>query len=103
MPTASRWRSSTLDGGDCCPAHWGRPGRGDVMPELPDNCDGLSAPPHGSRRSDPPGFAAWSTPEWVVISGGPDADPEVRQTYRSAGAQVLNTGQLGAVQFCLNR
>ena len=79
------------------------PGLEDVIAEPPVDCDVLMAPHHGSRRSDPPGFAAWSTPEWVVISGGADADPEVQQTYRSAGAQVLNTGQLGAVQFCLNR
>jgi competence protein ComEC len=79
------------------------PGLEDVMAELPYDCDVVLAPHHGSRRSDPPGFAAWCTPEWVVISGGADADPTVRQTYRSAGARVLNTGQLGAVQLCLNR
>jgi len=59
------------------------------------------APHHGSRRSDPPGFAAWSTPEWVVISGGPDADPSVTHTYQQAGAQVLNTGHEGGVEFSI--
>ena len=49
---------------------WNRPGLEDVMAELPYDCDVLLAPHHGSRQSDPPGFAAWSTPEWVVISGG---------------------------------
>ena len=63
------------------------PGLEDVMAELPYDCDVLMAPHHGSRRSDPPGFAAWSTPEWVVISGGADAEGEVRQTYQSAGAR----------------
>ncbi len=79
------------------------PGLEEVIAELPIDCDLLMAPHHGSRRSDPPGFAAWSTPEWVVISGESDSDSEVQRAYRSAGAEVLNTGQLGAVQFCLNR
>jgi len=69
------------------------------MAELPYDCDVLLAPHHGSRRSDPPGFAAWSTPEWVVVSGGFDADPSVTQTYQQAGARVLNTGHDGAVEF----
>jgi competence protein ComEC len=75
------------------------PGLDDVMAELPYDCDVLLAPHHGSRRSDPPGFAAWSTPEWVVVSGGFDADPSVTQTYQQAGARVLNTGHDGAVEF----
>jgi competence protein ComEC len=79
------------------------PGLEDVMAELPVDCDVLMAPHHGSRRSDPPGFAAWSTPEWVVISGGADADPEVRRSYELAGAQVLNTGEVGAVEFAMRR
>jgi competence protein ComEC len=79
------------------------PGLEDVMAELPYDCDVLMAPHHGSRRSDPPGFAAWSSPEWVVISGGSDADPGVRRTYRSAGAEVLNTGEVGAVDFYIQR
>src|SRR6185369_9808510 len=44
------------------------PGLDDVMAEEPYDCDVLLAPHHGSRRSDPPGFAAWSTPKWVVLS-----------------------------------
>ena len=79
------------------------PGLEDVIAELPYDCDVLMAPHHGSRRSDPPGFAAWSTPEWVVISGGADADAEVEQTYAAGGAKVLNTGKLGAIEFELGR
>jgi competence protein ComEC len=77
------------------------PGLDDVMAELPYDCDVLLAPHHGSRQSDPPGFAAWSTPEWVVISGGFAAEPDVRATYQRAGARVLNTGQAGAVLFSI--
>jgi competence protein ComEC len=76
------------------------PGIEDVMAELPYDCDVLLAPHHGSRRSDPPGFAAWSTPNWVVISGGGGDDVRpVVETYERAGANVLHTNQCGAVHF----
>ena len=72
------------------------------MAELPYDCDVLMAPHHGSRRSDPPGFAAWSTPEWVLISGGGGDEIEpVQKTYERFGAVVLPTNELGAVRFTL--
>jgi beta-lactamase superfamily II metal-dependent hydrolase len=76
------------------------PGIDDVMAEAPYDCDVLLAPHHGSRRSDPPGFSAWSKPEWVVLSGGGGelAAPVIR-TYEEAGARVLVTNEVGAVQF----
>jgi competence protein ComEC len=79
------------------------PGIEAVMAELPYDCDVLLAPHHGSRRSDPPGFAAWSTPEWVVISGG-GHDDDIRPvvgTYEQAGAQVLLTNLSGMIRFSL--
>jgi competence protein ComEC len=76
------------------------PGIEAVMAELPYDCDVLLAPHHGSRLSDPPGFAAWSTPNWVVISGGDRDDIEpVVQTYEQAGARVFQTDQHGLVSF----
>lgn len=76
------------------------PGLEDLIAETPYDCDILMAPHHGSRRSDPPGFAAWSTPEWVVISGGGGDEIEpVMRTYERAGAQVLATTDVGTVQF----
>jgi competence protein ComEC len=75
------------------------PGLEDLTAELPRDCDVLLAPHHGSRRSDPPGFAAWSTPEWVVVSGGDgDVAPSV-QSYETAGAAVFQTYLDGAVEF----
>lgn len=76
------------------------PGIDDVMAELPYHCDVLLAPHHGSRRSDPPGFAAWSTPNWVVLSGGGGelVEPVIR-TYEHEGARVLVTNEVGAVHF----
>jgi competence protein ComEC len=80
------------------------PGLEDVMAELPYDCDVLLAPHHGSRRSDPPGFAAWSTPEWVVISGGGGDEvlPVVR-TYEQAGAEVMRTNERGTLHFSIER
>ena len=78
------------------------PGLEDVIAELPYDCDVLLAPHHGSRQSDPPGFAAWSTPEWVVISGtGNDEIEPVVNTYRRGGADVLQTNKRGAVRVLL--
>jgi competence protein ComEC len=73
------------------------------MAELPYDCDVLMAPHHGSRQSDPPGFAAWSTPELVVISGGHDDSVDsVTETYSRAGARVVKTHERGRVHVRLN-
>ena len=78
------------------------PGLDDLLAELPYDCDVLLAPHHGSRQSDPPGFAAWSTPEWVVISGGRSEEVgPVVATYRQAGAKVLRTHETGTVRLSL--
>jgi competence protein ComEC len=79
------------------------PGLEDVIAEQPYNCDVVLAPHHGSRYSDPPGFAAWSTPEWVVISGGRgDEVASVIATYEDEGAQVVRTHDFGLVKFTID-
>jgi competence protein ComEC len=66
----------------------------------PYDCDVLLAPHHGSPRSDPPGFAAWCRPEWVVISAAPGVYSEsANLSYEEAGAGVLSTAESGAVTF----
>lgn len=78
------------------------PGLDDLMAEAPYDCDILLAPHHGSRRSDPPGFATWTTPEWVVISGGGGDDiRNVVETYERTGAQALPTNDDGTIRFNL--
>lgn len=67
------------------------------------NYDVVLAPHHGSARSDPPGFAAWSHPEHVIISGGSHQDPTVPRDYRSSGAQVYRTSECGAVTVRLGK
>lgn len=61
-------------------------------------CDLLQAPHHGGRTSNPPLLAEKTDPDWVVISESP-LHPQVicKQVYESAGAQVLHTGNDGAV------
>jgi competence protein ComEC len=75
-----------------------------MLAEEPLDCAVLQAPHHGSRRSNPPGLAAWCTPEWVVVSGSTRWDPTpIRQTYEAAGAAVLHTAERGAVQITVDR
>jgi competence protein ComEC len=74
------------------------PGIERVMADVPVDCDVLLAPHHGSEQSDPPGFAAWSTPEWVVMSGRrPARTLASHRSYEDAGAAVFHTALDGAV------
>jgi competence protein ComEC len=75
------------------------PGLDDVLAERPYDADLLLAPHHGSRFSDPPGMATWSSPEFVVISGSrADWQPAVAEAYSSRGGQVLHTAHTGAIR-----
>jgi competence protein ComEC len=81
------------------------PGLEDLLSEQPLDCDVVMAPHHGSAKSNPGGFAAWSDPEYVVISGGhPDDDTApVIATYAQSGAAVLHTAEAGAVRVTIDR
>lgn len=79
------------------------PGSDDLMAEEPWDCDVLLAPHHGSPRSNPPGFAAWSKPEWTVVSGrrGTDLRP-IQQAFGPPSlpnGHVLHTAGQGAITF----
>ncbi len=79
------------------------PGLEELLAEEPRDYDVVLAPHHGSAQSDPPGFVAWTTPEWAVISGDRRSNrPEVADAYRRHGAQVLNTSQVGAITVTVN-
>lgn len=74
------------------------PGIERVISDPPLDCDVLLAPHHGSPLSDPPGFAAWTTPEWVVMSGGlPERTLLAQLSYQRSGAAVAHTEVHGAV------
>jgi competence protein ComEC len=80
------------------------PGIEQVIADPPLDCDILLAPHHGSPLSDPPGFAAWCTPEWVVFSGGDrDRTTLSQHSYQQAGAVVRHTAASGAIGFTLQR
>lgn len=80
------------------------PGIEAVMAEAPLDVDVLLAPHHGSNNSDPPGFAIWCTPDWVVLSGRdlPTQTQFTTASYNEAGAQVFHTSQDGAVEFTVS-
>jgi competence protein ComEC len=79
------------------------PGIERVMADPPFDCDLLLAPHHGSAGSDPPGFAAWSTPEWVVMSGRrPERTTLAQRSYMQAGARVAHTAVDGAVTCAIS-
>lgn len=74
------------------------PGLDDLVAELPYDCDVILAPHHGSLRSNPQVFAAWSTPEWVVVSGGAgDRRAEFDRAYEQYGARILSTADCGTI------
>jgi competence protein ComEC len=75
------------------------PGLQDVLTEEPWDADVVLAPHHGSAASDPPGFAAWATPEWTVISSASaDRSSDAQGAYASRGGRVLHTATAGAVR-----
>jgi competence protein ComEC len=80
------------------------PGLEDVMDETPLDSEIIMAPHHGSLRSDPLGFSAWSTPQHVVISGGVGHDVgAVRWAYEYGGADVAHTATDGAIRYDISR
>ena len=78
------------------------PGLEAVLAGTSYDCDVLLAPHHGSPTSDPLGFAAWCTPQWVVVSGERrDTDSSIVSTYQQQGARVVCTATQGAIRFAL--
>lgn len=70
-----------------------------VMAELPRDTDMLMAAHHGSLRSSPQEFAAWCTPEFIVISGGKkDDDEAAARVFDSIeSAELFHTARDGAI------
>jgi competence protein ComEC len=70
-----------------------------LLSEKPTDCDLVLAPHHGSRHSQPEAFCQWSTPEWIVVSGGRNSlRLEDGSPFADCGARVLITSLHGAVQ-----
>ncbi|MBI3462031.1 MAG: MBL fold metallo-hydrolase [Planctomycetes bacterium] len=80
------------------------PGLDRLLSQDPLDCDVVLAPHHGSLRSNPPSFAAWSSPEWVLISGPRhDRQPGVYEAYAAAGARALRTAESGAIFVSIDK
>jgi competence protein ComEC len=84
------------------------PGLDDVLAEQPLDCDIVLAPHHGSPRSSPGRFAEWSTPEYVIISGGRSLGDavtveSVKNSFRLHGAEVFHTAEDGCVRVEITR
>ena len=78
------------------------PGLDDVLAEEPVDCAVVLTPHHGSSRSNPPSLAAWSDPDWAIVSGGPnDGGKATTDAYEDVGAQVLHTATEGAVRVVI--
>jgi competence protein ComEC len=79
------------------------PGLERLLEEKPLECDVALAPHHGSLRSKPAEFAAWSKPEWVIISESEQrTTPAMREAWAVDGANVVDTASAGAVRVHLN-
>lgn len=66
--------------------------------------DILMAPHHGSLTQDPTSIMNWSTPEWVVVSGGTRAkSPRVKQAFEGNNRKLLITAQHHAVRFIVSQ
>jgi len=80
------------------------PGLAELLSREPLDCDVILAPHHGSPRSNPGGFAEWSTPEVAIISGSRGladlpAIESVKDSFRLRGAEVYHTAEDGCVSI----
>lgn len=86
------------------PGDLSSPGLDDVLAEEPLDCDVVLAPHHGSPTSQPEQFAAWSTPEWMIVSGGRAEERErVERAGPSASRTLLYTARQGAVRVTVTQ
>jgi competence protein ComEC len=77
------------------------PGTEWLMRQEPYDCDLLLAPHHGSERSDPAGFSAWSLPEQVVVSSG-EPRRVAQDSFTEVGAAVWETYDRGFITSFIN-
>ncbi len=79
-------------------------GLADLLSREPIDFDLVMAPHHGSRNSQPTAFVNWSSPEYVVISGGSQRiQPTAVEAFRSDELTVLRTDQAGAIRYEVDR
>jgi competence protein ComEC len=75
-----------------------------LLHQRPIDCDVALAPHHGSPHSDPARFAAWCSPQWMIVSGGHgEAVGPVVAAIEKLGVNVRHTATFGAVRVTLSR
>lgn len=66
----------------------------------PERYDVITAPHHGSARSDPRRFLKHVRPGWVIVQEARRGDlAELRAAARQQGSRVLQTAEVGAVRL----
>ena len=71
-----------------------------LLESPPIDCDIVMAPHHGSKHSQPEQFTNWSTPEFVVISGGSQrVSDEMVKSFAGSGRVISRTDLDGAIRF----
>lgn len=74
-----------------------------LLSSPPQDCDLVMAAHHGSKNSHPQQFMQWSTPEFVVISGGSHRiAEETVQTFDPSVREVARTDVDGAIRFTID-
>ncbi|MCY2996138.1 MAG: MBL fold metallo-hydrolase [Planctomycetota bacterium] len=85
------------------PGDLGPPGLDNLLAEEPRSCDVVMALHHGSLRNNPRGFAAWTSPEWVIVSDAHGEKLEaIQQAFAQPGRTVLHTAREGAIRVTLD-
>lgn len=59
--------------------------------------DVLLAPHHGEPDANPPALAAWSTPEWVIVSAPSDDYRSELEEHYATGTRIIMTSESGAI------
>jgi len=78
-------------------------GLGALTSSKPIKCDVVLSPHHGSVRSKPFGLFKWSSPDYIIVSGGRRSGLTSQEVARMTGAQVFNTNEVGAVRVRLSK
>ncbi len=79
------------------------PGLEMLLREPTDPQDLVMAPHHGSPRSQPSDFIAWSQPAHVVISNGSPLPPETAREFQQSGAILRETSREGAIRVVIRK
>jgi competence protein ComEC len=74
-----------------------------LLAERPIDCDVVMAPHHGSLRSEPEEFAAWSSPQHVIVSGAASGfNADLNRLLKDQGIRMFHTAVGGAIRITVD-